>query len=114
MLKVTLGERSLPALGVGTYALDKSAASADALRFAVDAGLEVIDCATYYHNEDFIGEVLKPVRDRVFLVGKVLPSEASYTGTRRAYPQLGSVQRRSARAAFTGGGGGMRRLGNSL
>ncbi|HIV15824.1 MAG TPA: aldo/keto reductase [Candidatus Avisuccinivibrio pullicola] len=84
MLKVTLGERSLPALGVGTYALDKSAASADALRFAVDAGLEVIDCATYYHNEDFIGEVLKPVRDRVFLVGKVLPSEASYTGTRRA------------------------------
>ena len=55
-----------------------------ALRRGIDLGLTLIDTAEMYGTEELVGEAVRPCRDRVFIVSKVLPSHASYTGTKRA------------------------------
>jgi diketogulonate reductase-like aldo/keto reductase len=62
---------------------DRSAAIA-ALRAGVDLGLTHVDTAEMYGSgavESLLGEALAGLRDRVFLVSKVLPSNATYQGT---------------------------------
>lgn len=82
---------TVPALGVGTWNVgDSSARHADevaSLRKGLDAGLRVIDTAEMYGNgrsERLVGEAIADVRDDVYLVSKVVPSNASYDGVRRA------------------------------
>jgi diketogulonate reductase-like aldo/keto reductase len=58
-----------------------------ALRMGLDLGLTHIDTAEMYGNgraEKLAGEAIAGRRDEVFLVSKVLPSNASYDGTLRA------------------------------
>ena len=78
----------VPALGQGTWNLGDSPASRNAeiraLRTGIDLGLTVIDTAEMYGNgrsEDLVGEAVRGRRDEVFLVSKVLPSNASASGT---------------------------------
>src|ERR1019366_3575810 len=59
----------------------------EALRVGMDLGLTHIDTAEMYGNgraEKLTGEAIAGRRDEVFLVSKVLPSNASYDGTLRA------------------------------
>lgn len=45
----------------------------DVLRYAVDAGVTLIDTAEVYgpyDNEELVGEALRPVRDRVVIATK--------------------------------------------
>lgn len=59
----------------------------EALRLGLDLGLTHIDTAEMYGNgraEELVGEAIAGRRSEVFLVSKVLPSNASYTGTLRA------------------------------
>jgi diketogulonate reductase-like aldo/keto reductase len=82
-------ERRVPALGLGTWNLeqDDRASAIAALRRGVDLGLTHVDTAEMYGSgrvESIVGEALRGIRDRVFLVSKVLPSNASYEGTLRA------------------------------
>ena len=59
----------------------------EALRVGMDLGLTHIDTAEMYGNgraEELAGEAIGGRRDEVFLVSKVLPSNASYDGTLRA------------------------------
>jgi diketogulonate reductase-like aldo/keto reductase len=59
----------------------------DALRAGIDLGLTHIDTAEMYGSgraEEITGRAIAGRRDHVFLVSKVLPSNASYEGTLRA------------------------------
>lgn len=86
---VTLpGGRQIPALGLGTWHMGESGASsaneAASLRAGLDLGMTVIDTAEMYADggaETVVGEAIKGRRDEVFLVSKVLPHNASRTGT---------------------------------
>ncbi len=55
-----------------------------ALQRGIDLGLTLIDTAEMYGTEDLVGEAVRPCRDKAFIVSKVLPSNASYEGTKRA------------------------------
>jgi len=58
-----------------------------ALRAGLDLGMTHIDTAEMYGNgrsEALVGEAIAGRREEVFLVSKVLPSNASYEGTLRA------------------------------
>jgi diketogulonate reductase-like aldo/keto reductase len=78
---------SMPRLGLGTWQMgDVAARRADeiaALRTGLDLGLTLIDTAEMYGSgraETLVGEAIAGRRDEVFLVTKVLPSNASKDG----------------------------------
>ncbi|MFJ5991683.1 aldo/keto reductase [Lentzea sp. NPDC092896] len=82
---------TVPALGMGTWMMAEDparrAAEVDALRTGLDLGLSLIDTAEMYGSgasETLVGEAVAGRRDEVFLVSKVLPSNASAKGTVRA------------------------------
>ncbi|WP_115789722.1 aldo/keto reductase [Arthrobacter silvisoli] len=79
--------RTAAALGQGTWYLgDSRATRAEeirALRTGLDLGMTLVDTAEMYGNgaaEELVGEAIAGRRDEVFLVSKVLPSNASRTG----------------------------------
>jgi diketogulonate reductase-like aldo/keto reductase len=81
----------VPVIGQGTWMIEGSRESerraVEALRLGMDLGLTHIDTAEMYGNgraEELTGEAIAGRRHEVFLVGKVLPSNASYDGTLRA------------------------------
>jgi diketogulonate reductase-like aldo/keto reductase len=79
-------KRDVPVVGQGTWSVeegDRSAAIA-ALQVGIDLGMTHIDTAEMYGDgaaEEMVAEALSGRRDRVFLVSKVLPQNASRTGT---------------------------------
>ncbi|WP_439657988.1 aldo/keto reductase [Lentzea sp. HUAS TT2] len=82
---------TVPALGMGTWKMaedrDRRADEIDALRTGLDLGLTLVDTAEMYGSgasETLVGEAVAGRRDEVFLVSKVLPSNASAAGTVRA------------------------------
>ena len=86
------GSASVPVLGIGTWKMehDDRASAIAAIRRAVELGMTHVDTAELYGSgrvETLVGEALVGLRDRVFLVSKVLPSNASYEGTLRACEQ---------------------------
>lgn len=81
--------RRVPVLGLGTWNMERDdrAAAVAALRRGIDLGMAHVDTAEMYGSgrvEELVGEALRGIRDRVFLVSKVLPTNASYDGTLRA------------------------------
>jgi len=89
MRNVTLpGGETVPALGQGTWYMGErrgeAAREADALRLGVDLGMTLIDTAEMYANggaEQVVAHAIAGQRDKVFIVSKVLPSNASRSGT---------------------------------
>ena len=81
----------VPALGQGTWNMGDSAttraAEIAALREGIERGMTLIDTAEMYgdgRSEDLVGEAIADVRDRVFLVSKALPQNASRARLRKA------------------------------
>lgn len=79
----------LPVLGQGTWNLERDDADAalGALEAGIDAGLTHIDTAELYGSgrvETLIGPLVARRREELFVVSKVLPSNASYDGTLKA------------------------------
>lgn len=81
----------LPVIGQGTWLVEGSAAqeqqAIQALQLGLDLGMAHIDTAEMYGNgraEEIVGEAIRGRRKEVFLVSKVLPSNASYEGVLRA------------------------------
>jgi len=73
----------VPVIGQGTWQMKKD--GLEALRAGIDLGMTHIDTAEMYTgSEEIIAEVIRGIRNRIFLVSKVVPSNASYTGTLRA------------------------------
>ncbi|MEA2626425.1 MAG: hypothetical protein QOD06_2470 [Candidatus Binatota bacterium] len=84
--------RRVPAVGQGTWKMenDSRAEAVRAIRRGLDLGLTHVDTAEMYGGgrvEDLVGEAIAGLRDQVFLVSKVLPSNATYSGTLRACEQ---------------------------
>ena len=74
----------VPALGQGTWMMAERAArraqEIEALQAGVDLGLTLIDTAEMYADggaESLVGEAIRQRRDRVFLVSKAYPQNAS-------------------------------------
>ncbi len=89
MQTVTLpsGE-TVPAFGMGSWHMgDHAAGRAEelaTLRLGLELGAKLIDTAEMYGDgraEELVGEAIHSRRDDVFLVSKVLPSNASRRGT---------------------------------
>jgi diketogulonate reductase-like aldo/keto reductase len=73
-------------IGQGTWNIEKDprATAVAALRRGLDLGMTHIDTAEMYGSgaaEQLVGEAIAGRRDEVFLVSKVLPQNASRTGT---------------------------------
>lgn len=80
--------RSVPALGLGTWHMGEDRAQAAdevrAIQAGIDCGMTLIDTAEMYADggaEKITGAAIKGRRDEVFIVSKVLPSNASREGT---------------------------------
>ena len=87
--QVTLrnGER-VPVLGQGTWHMGEdrrhSAEEVSALKLGIDLGMTLIDTAEMYgsgKSEEIVGEAARGQRDKLFIVSKVLPYNASQKGT---------------------------------
>ncbi len=85
---------SVPVIGQGTWAMGESRASRKAevaaLRLGIELGMTHLDTAEMYADggaEEVVADAVAGQRDRVFIVSKVLPSNASYAGTVRACEQ---------------------------
>lgn len=77
--------RQVCPLGQGTYQMGRRRnEEIQALRRGIELGMTLIDTAEMYGTEDLVGEAVSDCRDKVFLVSKVLPDNASYEGTKRA------------------------------
>jgi len=81
-------------LGQGAWQIGenkrKRAGEQDALRVGLELGLNLIDTAEMYGNgrsEELVAEVVAGRRDRVYLVSKVLPENASRRGAIAACEQ---------------------------
>lgn len=55
-----------------------------ALQHGIELGMNLVDTAEMYDNEELVGEAVRDCREKVLLVSKVLPSNASYRGTKLA------------------------------
>lgn len=76
--------RKVAAIGQGTWSIheDDRAAAVDTLRRGLDLGMTHIDTAEYYGEaEDVTGTAIAGRRDEVFLVSKVMPQNATRSGT---------------------------------
>ena len=88
MRTVTLpGGEKVPALGQGTWYMGERPGNApkeaDALRLGIDLGMTLIDTAEMYANggaEDVVAQAAAGQRDKLFIVSKVLPQNASRSG----------------------------------
>lgn len=64
----------IPAIGLGVYLSPEGQATADSVRWAVEAGYRHIDAAAVYGNECSVGEGIKTCgipRDQLFLTSKL-------------------------------------------
>jgi diketogulonate reductase-like aldo/keto reductase len=83
------GSARVAALGQGTWHMGKNSqkmdAEADAIRYGLDLGLMVVDTAEMYHDaERVVARAIAGRRDDAYVVSKVLPSNASMSGTMEA------------------------------
>ncbi len=81
--------REVSVIGMGTWYFEQAhrPTAIAALRRGLDLGMNHIDTAEMYGSgiaEEIIGEAIAGRRDEAFLVSKVLPQNASRSGTRAA------------------------------
>jgi diketogulonate reductase-like aldo/keto reductase len=79
----------LPIVGQGTWNMerDRVEGAVEALKAGLDVGMTHIDTAELYGHgevEQLVARAIEGRRDSVFLASKVMPSNASYEGTKRA------------------------------
>lgn len=81
----------VPVIGQGTWKMgqepSKRSQEVEALRKGIEHGATLIDTAEMYSGgeaERIVADAISDVRDRVFLVTKVWPTNGSYDGVRKA------------------------------
>ena len=89
-VKLPKGEK-VPVLGLGTWYMGESSPDFDtevnAIRYAIERGIRLLDTAEMYANggaEKVVGTAIKDLddslREQLFIVTKVLPTNASFKG----------------------------------
>jgi diketogulonate reductase-like aldo/keto reductase len=84
-----LAGASVPVLGIGTWNMERDdrKSAIEAIRRAIELGMVHVDTAELYGSgrvETLVGEAISGQRDRIHLVSKVLPRNATYAGTIKA------------------------------
>jgi diketogulonate reductase-like aldo/keto reductase len=79
-------KRKVSVIGQGTWFIEQAghARAIAALRLGLDQGMNHIDTAEMYGSglvEELVGQAIAGRRDEVFLVSKVLPTNATHAGT---------------------------------
>lgn len=81
----------MPAFGLGTWRMGENARSRNAettaLKLGLELGVRLIDTAEMYGSgaaEEIVAEATKGRRDELFIVSKVMPQNASKSGTTKA------------------------------
>ena len=85
MLNRKFGSTSVavPVIGQGTWEIDSF--GIEAMNLGIELGMTHIDTAEMYTGaEEVIAEVIRSRRKNIFLVSKVMPSNASYKNTLRS------------------------------
>ena len=79
---------TVPAMGQGTWTMGESAKTraqeVNALKLGLDLGMTLIDTAEMYAEggaEEVVAEAIQGRRDKLFIISKVLPQNASRNGT---------------------------------
>lgn len=74
-------------MGFGVYKLTDERKMYEALTTAIDTGYKLIDTATFYKNEQFIGDFLRyhPKKDDVVVTTKVWTDDMSYDKTLESF-----------------------------
>lgn len=74
-------------IGFGVYKITDENKMYIALKTALDTGYNLIDTATYYNNEKFIGNFLKEYKynSNLIITSKIWPTEMSYDDTLRSF-----------------------------
>jgi diketogulonate reductase-like aldo/keto reductase len=82
------GGETVSAVGQGTWYMGEqrgdAAKEVEALRLGIDLGMTLIDTAEMYAGggaEQVVAQAVSGIRDQVFIVSKVLPQNASRSGT---------------------------------
>lgn len=83
-----LAGTDVPVIGQGTWRIgDDPSREIEALRTGIDLGMTVIDTAELYADgraEEVVAEAVRGRRDEVYIVSKVLPTNATTAGTLRS------------------------------
>lgn len=94
MRTIRMAGQDVPVLGLGTWHMgDSPQRRGDeicALRTGIEHGMTLIDTAELYgsgRSERLVGTAIRGIRDQVFLVSKVMPSNAGHADTVRACEQ---------------------------
>lgn len=86
--RLRIAGTDVPLIGQGTWRMgDDPSNEIAALRTGIDLGMTLIDTAELYADgkaEEVVAEAVRGRRDEVFIVSKVLPINATTTGTVRA------------------------------
>ncbi|MEG0690104.1 MAG: aldo/keto reductase [Clostridium sp.] len=78
----------MPWFGFGTYKVEKGSLVVDSVREALKNGYRHIDTASYYDNEEGVGQAIRESgipREDIFLVSKVWNSDQGYESTLKAF-----------------------------
>lgn len=77
-------EINIPKIGFGTYKIENPEEIHQAVLWALEAGYRLIDTASVYKNEEYIGQAVKNsgiARDNIFLTSKVWNDMQGYNTT---------------------------------
>lgn len=82
--KILANNVKIPTIGFGTYKSGEEKDTVDIIKYAIDSGYRLIDTASYYGNEEGIGEGIKQSKiDRkdLFIVTKLWNDDHGYEKT---------------------------------
>lgn len=92
----TSDNMSIPNIGFGTYKMENPEETYQAVSWALEAGYKLIDTASVYKNEEYIGRALKNSgipRNEIFLTSKVWNDMQGYNTTiESCYQSLDKLQ----------------------
>ena len=87
--KITLSNGvKMPYLGLGVYKSKDGKEVKNAINYALDAGYRLIDTASFYDNEEGVGEAIKNSsihREELFITTKVWNDDQGYENTLKAF-----------------------------
>lgn len=78
----------MPVLGLGVYKAEDGKEVINAVQYAFESGYRLIDTASYYDNEQGVGEAVRNAaipREHIFITSKVWNSDHGYDNTLQAF-----------------------------